>query len=264
MKVSLDYGLELTNNSKVGWAFSLPRTETCVGATDLCKRLCYGNGVRYQTVGQKAKRGRNFRTCEYLLIEGGPELLAENLSMMVDQARPRDWLTARIAGVQTVIPWTMRIHDVGDFFSADYVRAWAITAKKYTGCKFWFYTRSFAPGDLFDALTEFGALPNVQGWLSVDSENYDRAIMALCKTPAAIWKLALLQDKELDSGVLTSFEALESDVDIVSFPHHRGGRHAEPVRHAMLTLCPAVLGGLSLKSQKDTLRPCQSCAFCLP
>jgi hypothetical protein len=96
-------------------AFSLPRTETCINATSLCKRFCYGNGIRYQTDGQKAKRARNYRTCEFLLAEGGPELLAENLSMLVDQARPRNWLTARIAGVKTDIPWTIRIHDIGDY-----------------------------------------------------------------------------------------------------------------------------------------------------
>jgi hypothetical protein len=144
------------------------------------------------------------------------------------------------------------------------VRAWAITAKKYSGCKFWFYTRSFMSGDLFDALTEFASLPNVQGWLSVDSENYDQAIMAKCKAPAAVWKLALLQDSDLHPGILPTFEALESDVDIVSFPQHRGGRHAEPVRHSLLTICPAVIGSLALKPAKDSLRPCQSCGFCLP
>lgn len=57
----------------------------------------------------------------------------------------------KVAGVQTAIPWTMRIHDVGDFYSADYLKAWSIVARKYTDCRFWFYTRSFAPGDLFDA-----------------------------------------------------------------------------------------------------------------
>jgi hypothetical protein len=84
-----DYGLELTNNSKVGWAFSLPRSKTCINATPTCKKLCYGNGIRYQSDAQKAKRERNYRTVEFLLKEGGPELLAENLSMLVDQARPR-------------------------------------------------------------------------------------------------------------------------------------------------------------------------------
>lgn len=86
--------MELTNNSKVGLAFSLTRTETCVNATALCKRLCYSNGVAYQTAGHRARRGRNFRTAQVLLAEGGPELFSENLSMLVDQARPRDWLSS--------------------------------------------------------------------------------------------------------------------------------------------------------------------------
>jgi len=264
MVSTLDYGLELTNNSKVGWAFSLPRTETCINATTLCKRLCYGNGIRYQSSGQKDKRGRNYRTSQFLLAEGGPEVLAENLSMLVDQARPRDWLTARITGGKTAIPFTLRVHDIGDFYETDYVRAWAITAEKHTECKFWFYTRSFLDSEVFAALCELAALPNCQGWLSVDSENYTEAILAKCKTPAAIWKLALLQDSDLHSGVIPAFEALGGNIDIVNFPYHRGGRHTEPVQHSMLTVCPAAIGSLALKSQKNTLRPCQTCAFCLP
>ena len=110
-----DYGLELTNNSKVGWAFSLPRSKTCINATTICKKLCYGNGIRYQSAGHKAKRERNFRTIQFLLNEGGPELLSQNLSLMVDQARPRDWLCAKITATETVIPWTLRIHDIGDY-----------------------------------------------------------------------------------------------------------------------------------------------------
>jgi hypothetical protein len=111
----LGYGLALTSNSKVGWAFSLPRTETCINATGICRAVCYGNGIRYQSKGQKEKRARNLRTVEFLLEEGGPELLAENLSMLVEQARPRDWFTARITGSKTTIPFSLRVHDIGDY-----------------------------------------------------------------------------------------------------------------------------------------------------
>jgi len=110
-----DYGLELTHNSKVGWAFSLSRSESCVDATSICRRLCYGNGVRYQSDAQRHKRLRNFRTCELLLQKGGPELLAQNLIALVDQARPVDWLAAQISGEPTNLPYTLRIHDVGDY-----------------------------------------------------------------------------------------------------------------------------------------------------
>ncbi len=113
MTIKLNYGLELTNNSKVGWAFSLPRTKTCINATAICRKLCYGNGIRYQSASPKDKRERNYMTAEFLLLHGGPTLLAENLLMMVDLARPRDWLTAKITNTTTVVPWTLRIHDIG-------------------------------------------------------------------------------------------------------------------------------------------------------
>jgi hypothetical protein len=172
------YGLELTNNSKVGWAFSLPRGKTCIGATAICKKLCYGNGIRYQSEGQKDKRERNYRTVELLLSEGGPELLAENLVAMIDQARPRDWLTAKVTGCKTVVPWTIRVHDIGDFASVEYVQSWIIAITRRPDCSFWFYTRSFDDDQLLVALTELARLPNCQGWLSADSDNYREAILA--------------------------------------------------------------------------------------
>ena len=61
------------------------------------------------------KRLRNFRTCEYLLSKGGPELLALNLIALVDLARPVDWLAAQISDEPTNLPYTLRIHDIGDY-----------------------------------------------------------------------------------------------------------------------------------------------------
>jgi len=259
-----DYGLELTNNSKVGWAFSLPRNKTCVNATTICKKLCYGNGIRYQSAGQKAKRERNFRTIQFLLSEGGPKLLSQNLSLMVDQARPRDWLCAKITDTQTEIPWTLRIHDIGDFHCAEYVEAWFLTAQKYPDCKFWFYTRSFAEVELFSALTKLAALPNCRGWLSVDSENFEQAILAKCNIESSIWNFAMLQDPEMHDEVLSSLKIVETSAKIINFPYHRGGRHVQPLRDSILINCPAVVGGLNLQSSKDVVRPCQSCSMCLP
>lgn len=278
MVINHTYGLELTSNSKVGWAFSLPRNKTCVGATNLCRRLCYGNGIRYQSEGQKAKRERNFRTIELLLSEGGAELLAENLVTMIDLARPRDWLTARVTGCATVVPWSIRIHDLGDFNeSIDYVRAWILAAKRRPDCALWFYTRSFENDGLLAALSELASLPNCQGWLSVDSDNYAAAILAKCKTPPGVWKLAILQDRDFDPEVLEGIvdSVKDSAVDnvndkraaageVVSFPYHHGGRHVVPLRHKGLTVCPAVTGVYKLQSDGSLPRPCQSCAFCLP
>ncbi|MBP9811291.1 hypothetical protein KBF38_23495 [bacterium] len=260
----LGYGLALTNNSKVGWAFSLPRTETCINATKICRAVCYGNGIRYQSKGQREKRARNLRTVEFLLAEGGPELLAENLSMLVEQARPRDWLTARVTGRRTVIPFTLRLNDIGDFFSVEYVLAWVLVVRKFVDCAFWFYSRSFVELDMLMALTELAALPNCQGWLSVDSENFSQAILAKCNTPVGVWKLALMQDKDLLPEVLVSLKESAPLGEVVHFPVHRGGHHVEPIRDKVLTTCPAVTGVYKLQSNAALARPCQICSFCLP
>jgi len=73
-----------------------------------------------------------------------------------------------------------------------------------------------------------------------------------------------IQDKDFNSDIIPAFESLEARVDIVNFPYHRSGRHVEPVRHSLLTSCPAVVGSLALQPQKDSLSPCQACTFCLP
>lgn len=259
-----DYWLELTNNSKVGWAFSLPRARTCIGATQICKNLCYGRGIRYQSDAQKGKRERNFKTCEFLLAAGGPELLAENLSMLVEQARPRDWLAAKINGVLTRIPWTLRIQDVGDFYSIGYIKAWTLVVKKYPQCLFWFYTRSFTDASMFQELTELASLENCQGWLSIDADNYSQGILAKCRAPKDVWKLALLQSKDLSTDVIPALNEVAATGTVVNFPYHHGGRHVEPLQDRVLTNCPAVMGKFKLTTKTEITRPCQQCRFCLP
>ncbi|HNB15023.1 MAG TPA: hypothetical protein PLC15_06560 [Candidatus Obscuribacter sp.] len=258
------YGLELTNNSKTSWAFSMPRDKTCVMATEICKKVCYGNGIRYQSKVQKAKRERNFRTVQLLLDRGGPELLAQNLVALIDQVRPIDWLCASILGEKTKTPWTIRIHDLGDFGEERYVKAWLLAAKERPFCKLWFYTRSFLEPELFNALTELAALPNCQGWLSVDAENYEAGLLAYAQAPG-VWKLALLQQERTQmEEILPDLVEVAKTKELVSFPVHHGGRHVEPVVAANLYTCPAVLGVYKLESSAAKLRPCQACSFCLP
>lgn len=261
-----DYGLTLTNNSKTSWAFSLPRNKTCVMATDICKKLCYGNGIRYQSEAQKAKREMNFRTVELLLNSGGPELLAENLVGLIDQVRPADWLAAKITGEKMKTPWSLRIHDVGEFYnSLDYVRAWKLAIEQRPQCSFWFYTRSFQEKPLFDALTELASLANCQGWISIDSENFAAGIIAYAQAPG-VWKLALLQEERdaLDEQLLPELAAVAQAKNVVSFPFHRGGYHVEPVADAGLFTCPAVVGVYKLQPNASKVRPCQACSYCLP
>ena len=258
------YGLELTKNSKVGWAFSVSRTQSCVGKTQTCAKLCYGNGIRYGTEGQKYKRERNYRTAVLLLEQGGPSLLAENLLLLLEQARPIDWLPAKLSGIKTRLPYTLRLHDVGDFWSPAYIQAWRIAAEIRSECRFWFYTRSFLEKDMLKALTELAALPNCQGWLSADSDNYMQALAAYRSAPD-IWKLSFLQGEPAAALPLALLAAIKKTVPegrLVTFPYHRAGWHVEPVED--LFVCPQVLGLYPLAAGAEALKPCQQCMFCLP
>ncbi|HEY9786943.1 MAG TPA: hypothetical protein V6D17_16245 [Candidatus Obscuribacterales bacterium] len=261
-----DYGLALTNNSKASWAFSLPRSKTCIMATSVCKKLCYGNGIRYQSAPQKEKRERNYRTVKLLLQKGGASLLAENLVALIDQARPSDWLAATVTGRKTKTPWTIRIHDTGDFDrDLNYVEAWRLAVVQRPQCSFWFYTRSFLEKELFDVLSKLASLANCQGWLSIDSENFAAGLRAYAQH-SGVWKLAFLQEEpdNLDEELLPALAGAANPKEIVSFPFHRGGYHAEPIHQPGVFTCPAVLGVYKLEANASKMRPCQTCSFCLP
>lgn len=261
-----DYGLELTQNSKVGWAFSLSRRESCVNATDICRRLCYGNGVRYQSDAQRHKRLRNFRTCEFLLQKGGPELLAENLIALVDQARPVDWLAAQISGEPTNLPYSLRIHDVGDHYSCGYARAWLIAIQDRPQCKFWFYTRSFLEPELLAVLSELASQPNCQGFLSIDNDNFEQGLLAFAAYPG-VWKLALMQHQQelLSPELVPAIQKQVKHGEIINFPHHRAGQHVVPLKAEPLTNCPQITtNAYPLQTSLSLPKPCQLCSLCLP
>lgn len=264
--VNIEYGLELTMNSKVGPAFSLSRSSSCINKTKLCERVCYGNGIRYRSIGQMNKRMRNYRTAEFLIQHGGSELLAENLVAVVDQARPIDYLAASITGTETAIPWTLRIHDVGDFYSADYVRAWILTAQQRKHCRFWFYTRSFVELELFRELSALASLENVRGFLSLDTENYDLGLLRFSQSDAGTWRILLLQDEpqRMADHCLDEIDRRIGKGELIVFPKHHGGRHVAPIERSNYPICPQVLGNFKLESRSNSSKPCQACKICLP
>lgn len=256
------YGLALTKNSKTGWAFSIPRKYTCIGKTNVCYKLCYGNGIRYQSPGAKRKRERNYRTIKFLLSKGGPELLAENLVYLIDQARPVDWIAAQISETATEVPWTLRIHDIGDFPAIpEYIDAWKIACKQRSDCSFWFYTRSL---QMLEHLTELASLPNCQGWLSADSENYSEVILAYATAPQ-VWKLSILQQAtdRIPNDFYPDILRAVSSNRLVNFPYHISGRHVVPAQEKELVHCPQVLGQYTLNAGSGE-KPCQTCSYCLP
>jgi len=261
-----DYGLETTNNSKAGPAFSLPRTQTCTFKTEACAKVCYGNGIRYRSTGQKLKRARNLRTVEFLLNHGGPALLAENLTIMIDQARPIDWIASTITGMETQVPWTFRIHDIGDFHSVPYAKAWLIAVRMRPECAFWFYTRSFPDDEIFAVLTELANESNCKGWISLDRDNYQEGLVRYCESQSGIWSIALLQEREelMPPDVIPYLSIFTQSGDLLSFPKHHAGRHVQPMRTENLTVCPQITGAFQLQPAPNLPKPCQLCRHCLP
>lgn len=260
------YRLQITDNSKTGPAFSLPRAITCVNKTETCTRVCYGRSIRYQSKRQKEKRTQNYLTIELLLEAGGPELLAETLMIMIDRVRPIDWISSRVTETLPGLPWTLRIHDVGDFYSTSYVHAWLLAMSLRPQCSFWFYTRSFLDPGILQSLNELCALPNCQGWLSVDKDNYDEGLLAFSKFRSHGWKLALLQEEEttMPDDLIPALIDTVRDGEAINFPKHHAGRHVTPANTMHIPACPQVLGKLRLETDSTLPRPCQSCAFCLP
>jgi len=146
------------------------------------------------------------------------------------------------------------------------VRAWLITVKNRPQCRFWFYTRSFVESEMLAALSELASQPNCQGFLSIDSENFERGLLAFAQYPG-IWKLALMQQEEeqLSPDLLPAIQKQVASGQIISFPYHRGGRHVLPLRADPLTLCPQITTkAYPLQPGRSQIKPCQACSLCLP
>lgn len=136
-------------NTKLGpsiGVFSLPRVGTCPGASELCISHCY------------AKRFNRF-----------PQLEARYRKQY--EATKRDTFVARIIEEIRDNDFTkVRIHVVGDFYSAEYTRKWESIAKQLPAVVFFAYTRSWRDRKMLRFLERFRRLPNVQLWWSADRE----------------------------------------------------------------------------------------------
>jgi len=137
-------------NKKVGSAlvFNLPVKSTCPGRTLFCQTYCYGdwNNNRWPSVRRKHEANRLTS-----LREDFPALAVAELQ----EARP---------------PRLCRVHSVGDFYSAEYIRKWADIAAAAPNWKFWAYTRSWRVPALLPELVRLAMLPNFELWFSADRQ----------------------------------------------------------------------------------------------
>lgn len=240
--------LHSTENSKAGPSWAIPPALSCHWATEACRKACYGQGFTYNSEASKGYRENNYAVIVELL-QFAISSAAKALIPLVDRARP-------VNGT-----WTYRIHDLGDFFSVDYIRVWIEVAKARPECSFWFYTRAYVDSAMFEALTELASLPNCRGWLSIDLDNAAIGVARFFKNQE-VWSLALMQTPDMDESFLFSLSVIPRNKLIV-FPFHKGTKISsyDYVKENKIGIvCPEIQGKYQ-KDKKDP--PCRKCKLCL-
>ncbi len=135
-------------NSKVGAAlvFNLPVFKTCPGSTLFCRTYCYGDWGHNRWPSARRRVAVNYLA-----------------------SLRADFPALALAELEASHRRLCRVHSVGDFYSAPYVRKWVDIATAAPLWTFWAYTRSWRVPDILQELEHLAALPNFWLWLSADS-----------------------------------------------------------------------------------------------
>lgn len=157
-------------NTKLGLKtpkFSLPtgypqHGGTCPGASRWCagnpaspteRGSCYADHRRPQGWNKRpVVREKRERNLAALVAPGGYDRFVAEITQ----------------DLATLKATTCRIHDSGDLFAPEYIRAWVRIAQANPRVKFWTYTHSWRVAALVGELHVLQAQPNVQLFASVD------------------------------------------------------------------------------------------------
>lgn len=140
--------LLVDGNSKTGSQvalFNLPRLDTCPGASETCRALCYGKA--FKRFGWDEKYKSNW-----------------------DRSKDDKFVPDMIAEIKARGYKVVRIHSIGDFYDGRYVGRWIKIIRALPHVIFYAYTRSWRTPDVRRALLRMNRLPNVQLWWSTDKE----------------------------------------------------------------------------------------------
>lgn len=114
-------------------------------ATDVCRARCY---VWKMSEGRNNVLGR-----------------AEKNDRIIQ--RP-DFTRLMVGAIRhSKAPW-IRIHDLGDFDTPEYIEKWRQTAAMLSDVRFWCYTRAWRASELRQPLIDLASLPNVDLVFSCD------------------------------------------------------------------------------------------------
>ena len=160
--------------SKIANAFGLPagRSFACPDATSFCERICYAGKLEKIYSGVKNVLVSNFQELVYADYLNGMRGMVDLLDHMMTQFEKEC--------EKKNAPKLFRIHWDGDFFSAEYARAWAIVVRAHKNVDFWVYTRSFGTLNVLPYIT---GISNLTVYLSADPVNIELANQRAAEYP---------------------------------------------------------------------------------
>lgn len=215
-------------------SFGLPSVDTCPGRTDYCEQDCYAiESERRTSTYQKLQR--NFD-----VLQG-----AESIAQMTNQlwslmGRYHD--RADSLGIPNDTR-RFRIHWSGDFYSVDYASAWRNVIEGDPDTQYFTYTRSFHDDE--NVAPVLAGIPNLDFFLSVDSDNIDSAVAVASINPEV--RIAYLVDY---------YEEVEDLVHQMS-----------SVRDGRIKACPenmrTVDGSRRLALINENGGACSRCMYCI-
>ncbi|WNM72890.1 hypothetical protein SEA_PERSIMMON_258 [Streptomyces phage Persimmon] len=157
-------------------AFSLPsgKAYSCPGATGVCETVCYAGKLEKQYPAFRDLALHNWELLKDANLIRMVYLLAEMVSEFREECEKHN------------VPKVFRWHADGDIFSATYAEAIEMTCESFPDVQFWIYTRSF------EYVGFIYGLPNLSVYLSVDSENKEKALETQKEYPSV--RLAYLDE----------------------------------------------------------------------
>lgn len=156
---------------RIANAFGLPsgKAYSCPGATSICERVCYAGKiekVRKAVMAMMLSNWEQLRNASY----------AEMVILLREMISDFHAECERKNGDKS-----FRIHWDGDFFSADYARAWATVIREFPDIQFWAYTRTYS------VVSELVDIDNLSLYLSVDRDNLELAKATRKEFPSVKW-----------------------------------------------------------------------------
>ena len=127
-------------------SFSLPVIVTCPGTTPFCHRFCYGLNGWFKTANIKRINEKR-----------------------LDATLEPDFIDTITEEIRKTRAPAFRLHDVGDFYTVEYVEKWIQIAKRLPDVIFFGSTRSWRCEFLSEELKRLRDLPNVYIKASVDA-----------------------------------------------------------------------------------------------